>query len=374
MRLIQQQLAGAGLLGVVKADAYGHGAVPCAIALVQSGLQWLGVTSAAEGVAVRAALQAQHLSARILLMRCILAEDAETALASSLTPAISKPAHLDALEAAAAKLGLKNIPIHIELDTGMTRQGVSLQQLPALLARFTPTSPLQLEGVMTHFASAEEVTSAQNLEQIENLAAALAQIRAAGLPLQWLHAGSTATIDAAVALPALRKLAAAAGARLMCRPGIGLYGYAMELQGGAAHLRPALQPVLSWKTRILSLRHAAPGALVGYNATFITPGPTTLALLAAGYADGLRRSLSNTGYVLIAGKRAPIVGRISMDVCSVDVTNIPEATVGAEAVILGTQGAEKITADDHARIASTISYDILCAIAKRVPRLYAHDE
>ncbi|HEY0308960.1 MAG TPA: alanine racemase [Acidobacteriaceae bacterium] len=370
MRQLQQQLAGADLLGVVKADAYGHGAIPCAIALVQAGAQWLGVTSAEEGATVRAALQAQHLTARILLMRCILAEDAEPALASNLTPAIAEPAHFEALESAATKLGLKNIPIHIELDTGMSRQGVSPQQLPALLARFTATSPLKLEGVMTHFASAEEVTAPQNLDQIEQLAVALAHIRAAGLPLQWLHAGSTATIDADVALPALRKLAAAAGARLMCRPGIGLYGYAMELTGGAAHVRPALQPVLAWKTRILALREVGPGARVGYNGTFIAPGPTRLALLAVGYADGLRRSLSNTGDVLIAGKRARIVGRVSMDVCSVDVTHIPEATVGDEAIILGEQGTEKITADDHARIDGTISYDILCAIAKRVPRLY----
>jgi alanine racemase len=370
MLRLQKQAANTDLLAVVKADAYGHGAVFCAVALVRAGARWLGVTSVEEGATVRAALEAQQLSARILLMRCISVDDVEAALFAGLTPAISEPAHLDALESAAAKLGLKNIPIHVEVDTGMSRQGVSIAELPAMLARFVPDSPLRLEGVMTHFASAEEVSSPQNKEQLEQLASALALVRAAGLRPEWVHAGSTATIDAGIALPALHKLAADCGARLMCRPGIGLYGYAMEMQGAASQVRAELQPVLAWKTRIMALREVGAGARVGYNSMFVAQGPTRLALLAVGYADGLRRSLSNAGDVLIAGKRARIVGRVSMDVCSVDVTHIPEAQVGDEVVILGEQGGERITADDHARIAGTISYEILCGIAKRVPRVY----
>jgi alanine racemase len=370
MNRLQKSLVNGDLLAVVKADAYGHGAVVCAVELVRAGARWLGVTSAEEGAEVRSALEEKKLEARILLMRGMLADDAETILTANLTPAIWELAHVDALEEAAARLGLKSVAIHVEVDTGMSRQGVSPEQLPSILARLTVDSPLQLEGVMTHFASAEEVDAPQNKEQIERLANALAQIRAAGLRPKWLHAGSTSTMDAGAALPALHKLAAGCGARLMCRPGIGLYGYAMKLQGAASQAGAELEPVLAWKTRILALREVGAGARVGYNGTFVAQGPTRLALLAVGYADGLRRSLSNTGEVLIGGRRARIAGRISMDVCSVDVTHIPEAAVGDEVVILGEQGGERITADEHARIDGTISYDILCGIAKRVPRCY----
>jgi alanine racemase len=370
MNRLQKSLVNGDLLAVVKADAYGHGAVVCAVELVRAGARWLGVTSAEEGAEVRSALEEKKLEARILLMRGMLADDAETILTANLTPAIWELAHVDALEEAAARLGLKSVAIHVEVDTGMSRQGVSPEQLPSILARLTVDSPLQLEGVMTHFASAEEVDAPQNKEQIERLSNAVAKIRAAGLRPKWLHAGSTSTMDAGAALPALHKLAAGCGARLMCRPGIGLYGYAMKLQGAASQAGAELEPVLAWKTRILALREVGAGARVGYNGTFVAQGPTRLALLAVGYADGLRRSLSNTGEVLIGGRRARIAGRISMDVCSVNVTHIPEAAVGDEVVILGEQGGERITADEHARIDGTISYDILCGIAKRVPRCY----
>ena len=326
LHTMQKQAGDAELLAVVKADAYGHGAVPCALALAKAGVQWLGVTCAAEGAAVRAALQQQKLSARILLMRSLFACDAEAALRAGLTAAISDLAAFDALQAAASRLGLKSVAVHVEIDSGMTRQGISPEDLPELLARFAAGSALQLEGVMTHFASAEEAASPQNLAQVERLANALAQIRAAGLQPRWLHAGSTSTLDAGVAMPALRKLAASCGTRLMCRPGIGLYGYAMALTGAAPRVRAELKPVLAWKTRILALRQCAAGAKVGYNGTFVADTPRTLALLPVGYADGLRRELSSAGEVLIAGRRA--------------------------------------------RIAGTISYEILCGIGKRVPRCY----
>lgn len=363
-RRLQAAAAGAELLAVVKADAYGHGAVVCAQALAKAGAEWFGVTSAAEGIAVRAALS----KARVLLMRGLLADEIETAIAAELTPVVWTLAQLDALESFAArkKLAAGAIAVHLEIDTGMSRQGVALVELPAMLARFTKDSTLRLEGVMTHFASAEDAASSQNAAQIEIFKQAVEQVRAAGLRPEWIHAGSTSTVDAGAALPALKQIAQ--GAKLMCRTGIGLYGYALPLTGASSQVRSELEPVLAWKTQILSIHEVVAGARVGYNGSFIADKPMRLALLPVGYADGLRRELSNAGEVLIAGKQARIVGRVSMDVTLVDVTEIAGAKAGDEVVILGSQAGESITADDHARIAGTIAYEILCGIAARVPR------
>jgi alanine racemase len=361
-RRLQAAAAGAELMAVVKADAYGHGAVACAQALAKAGAQWFGVTSTEEGVFIRAALP----DARILLMRGVLPAEAESAIENSLTPVVWTMAQMDALESTVAKIGAKGLAVHLEIDTGMSRQGVSMAELPAMLARFTKSSPLRLEGVMTHFASAEEVASPQNEAQIKMFAQAVEQVRAAGLQPEWIHAGSTSTVDAGAALPALQRIAQ--GSKLMCRTGIGLYGYALPLTGAASQVRAELEPVLQWKTQILSVHDVAAGARVGYNGTFTAEKPMQLALLPVGYADGLRRELSNAGDVLIAGKRARIVGRVSMDVTLVDVTEIAGAKAGDEVAIFGTQGNESITADDHARIADTVAYEILCGIAARVPR------
>jgi len=362
-----QNAAGAEVLAVVKADAYGHGAVACAQALVQAGAQWLGVTDAAEGIFIRAVLPE---SARILVMRGLLTHEAESVVAAKLTPVVWTMSQIDALEAALHGAKAQTFAVHVEIDTGMTRQGVSLTELPKLLARFTADSPLQLEGVMTHFAAAEDVASPQNDAQMQAFKQALEQVHCAQLQPEWIHAGSTSTVDAGAALPSLHRLAQQMGAKLMCRTGIGLYGYALPLTGATSRVRDELEPVLAWKTRILSISDVEAGARVGYNGTVIAEKPMRLALLSVGYADGLRRELSNVGEVLIRGKRARIVGRVSMDVTSVDVTEIPGVQVGDEVVILGTQGGERITADDHARIAGTIAYEILCGINARVPRLY----
>jgi alanine racemase len=365
---LQAAAAGAELLAVVKADAYGHGAVACAMALAKAGAQWIGVTSAAEGLFIRAALP----DARILLMRGLLPHEVGSAIENLLTPVVWTMAQMDALESVATKIGVKDFAVHLEIDTGMSRQGVSLAELPAMLAKFTKSSTLRLEGVMTHFASAEDVASPQNAAQIEVFKRVVEQVHAAGLRPEWIHAGSTSTVDAGAALPALKQITQ--GSKLMCRTGIGLYGYALPLTGAASQVRGELEPVLTWKTQILSVHDVEVGAWVGYNGTFTAAQPMRLALLPVGYADGLRRELSNAGDVLIAGKRARIVGRVSMDVTLVDVTEIAGTKAGDEVILFGEQGSERITADDHARIAGTVAYEILCGIAARVPRCYAHGE
>lgn len=368
-----QQAAGEAIdvLAVVKADAYGHGARECAPVLTAAGARWLGVTSVEEGVAVRQSLGIlpQGMAApRILVMCGVWAGEAEACIAHGLTPVVWEPYHLDLLEAAAKRRGMaaQSLPVHVEIDTGMSRQGVFPgRSFDALLARIPATSPLKIEGVMTHLASAEDTAGPQNAEQAGVFRMAVEQ--AATVRPQIIHVGNTSSVDGDVVQPWLPELAASVGARAMTRTGLALYGYASPLTAGAHHLH--LLPSLTWKTRVVSLREVETGTRIGYSATFTAARAMRLALLPVGYADGLRRELSSTGAVLIHGKRAPIVGRVSMDLTIVDVTEIPGVAIGDEAVLLGVQGEERIGAEEHASLAGTIPYEVLCAISDRVPRL-----
>jgi alanine racemase len=373
------------LLAVVKANAYGHGLSPCAPWLVQAGAKWLGITSVEEGVALRRLCS----KVRILVMRGLLRDEADALIDAQLLPTVWEPQQLDRLAEAAQHrdLAMGSVPVHLEIDSGMSRQGVAPEDLPALLNTFQNHPALRLSGVYTHFASADRLDAEQNHLQRTAFRKAVDQIFAAGFHPQWIHAGASSTLLAEQhRLPDI--LPAKPGVKTLIRPGIALYGYAPEFSGtnsaAAEQARAQLQPVLAWKTEIASTRTIAPGTAIGYNATFFAPTAMRVALLPVGYADGLNRKLSSTnaspgGHMLIHGVPAPIVGRVSMDLTMVDVTHIPNAAAGDEVVIIGEQrGGEKsrsdhnsqrITADDHARWAETIPYEILCAIAARVPRV-----
>lgn len=353
-------LAGAEmeLLAVVKANAYGHGLPECARALSAEGAHWFGVTCVEEGVALRQVLP----EARIVVMAGLWHQEAEAALEHKLTPVVWERPHLDWIEAAARTHGASRVPVHLEIDTGMSRQGVVLADLELLLDRLQGDSALRLEAVMTHFHSPEN--AATTAEQMRRLGEALEKISAAGLQPEFVSAGSSASVLLPEGMAgALAELARRAGARLMLRPGLALYGYAPS-----ARSRADLRPVLSWKTRVVSLREIEAGAAVGYDATFRAARKTRLALLPVGYADGLNRQLSNRGSVLARGRRAPIAGRISMDHTMVDVTEIEGVERGDEVVLIGEQGGERITAEDVAKLTGTIPWEVLCAIAARVPR------
>ena len=370
-----EMAASTDLLAVVKANAYGHGLSPCAPWLVQAGANWLGITSVEEGVALRRLCP----KVRILVMRGLMADEADALIDAQLIPTVWEPQQLVWLAEAANKhkLALGSVPVHLEIDSGMSRQGVALADLAKLLRTLQSLSALRLSGVYTHFASADRLEAQQNQLQRAAFKKAVVQIVAAGFHPQWIHAGNSSTLLAGQhhlegAIPTTP------GAKTLIRPGIALYGYAPEFSGSefaaAEEARAQLQPVLAWKTAIASTRSVPPGTAVGYNATFVAATAMRLALLPVGYADGLNRKLSSThssqgGHVLIHGIAAPIVGRISMDLTVVDVTHIPNATTGDEVVIIGEQHAQRITADDHARWAGTIPYEILCAIAPRVPRV-----
>ena len=345
------------VLAVIKADAYGHGAPLCAQILTAAGARWLGVTCVEEGRRVRGML-AQRVTG-ILVMSGFLPQDLTLLHASALTPVVWTPEHIQWLAPA------PGTAVHVEVDTGMSRQGVppgpQLAQLLALLKQ----ANLRLEGIFTHFCASEDAPSPLTQLQQYRFEQAIFQVREAGLRPLWVHAGNSSTVDnPAPPTRWLAQLAASAGARAMVRTGIALYGYALPIDGDAnPQVQPALKPVMTWKARILSVRDIGVGDSVGYNATFTAISPMRIALLPAGYADGLRRELSSTtarpgGWVILHGQRARILGRISMNLTVIDVTGIPQAKAGDEAILLG----PGVTADAHARLAETISYEILCGI------------
>ena len=358
-----QQVAGAGVetLAVVKANGYGHGATGVAQTLVKAGARWLGVSDVEEGERLRTSLSRR--STRMLVMCGIEPRDAASLVANGLTPVVWTADHVAALERAARASG-KHAKVHVEIDTGMARQGAAVgAELARVLERLAKSRWVACEGVMSHLACAEEVASAVTLAQRDRFADALLQVAAAGVRPELLHLGNTSAVDEGYTMAWLRATAKRMGATPMVRTGLAVYGYALELEGAKAKhkLRRRVRPVLTWKTRITGLREIAAGATVGYGATYTAAAPLRLALLPVGYADGFRREASSgigDGWVMIGGKRAPLVGRVSMNLTTVDVTAIPKAMMGNEVVLLG----EGVTAEDHARWCGTIPYEILCGI------------
>jgi alanine racemase len=379
-----RRLAGdAELLAIIKAHGYGHDALACAQILVSEDPRaWLGVTGVGEGAAVRTVAS----QARILVMGSVWKQEADAAIAHHLTPVVWEPSQIASLQSAAQarNLATGSVPVNLEIDTGMSRQGARLDALPTVLEHLASAPALRLEGVMTHLHSPEALDGQANAAQLDQFVTALDTISARGFHPEWIHAGNSATVLSQSGAAGIVQIASRYGAKAMLRPGLALYGYAprfssagLSLSGfsgagfsgteplATAHL---LQPVLSWKTRIISLRTIQPGDTAGYCATFKASRPSRIALLPAGYADGVNRLLSNRGTVLVRGERAPIVGRISMDLTTIDVTDISGVEIGDEVVIIGEQGSQRITAYDHADLANTIPYEILCNIAARVPR------
>jgi alanine racemase len=368
----------AELLAVVKADAYGHGLDLCAPAAVRAGARWLGVTSVEEGVAARALCP----EPRILLMGATYPGQGAEVIRHGLTPSAWDLWQLDELEGAARAAGLRpaSLPVHLEIDTGMSRQGVCAEDLMPVLNRFKPGSPLRLEGVMTHLFAADEADGVVTESQLARLDATMERIGAAGHLPEWLNVGASAALLAGQA-PSIAELANRHGLKAMLRPGLALYGLAPEFDPGfdpeqaqqepetllAAHQH--LQPILSWKTRVVSLRSIPTGAVVGYNGTFVASEPMRLALIAVGYADGLDRRLGNNFCLLVRGQRALLAGRISMDQAVLDVTGIPAVEVGDEVTILGSQGDETISAFDHAEATGTIPWEVFTRIGARVRRI-----
>jgi alanine racemase len=343
---------------VVKADAYRHGALAVASCLQAEGASWLAVSSASEGVALRDAL----ISTRILVMGDFLHFERDALSTSQLTPVIHSLHRLADYDNFARARGAV-LPYHLKLDTGMGRLGTRAS-LPEILDAVRAASHLRLEGLMTHFASASDFSSPQTAGQVTAFENAAAAFRHAGLCPPLLRLSSSAPI----AFGMTHALGAPFGT--MVRPGLALYGYVSPPVGPAPPLAVDVRPALQWKARILAIKDLAPGASVGYSARWTAARPSRIAVVAAGYADGVPHTLSNRGHVIAAGRLAPLVGAVSMDLITVDVTGAPGAAVGEPVSLIGQQGDIRYDAENLARDAGIISYAVLCGIGNRVARVY----
>jgi alanine racemase len=351
---------GVTVCAVVKAYAYGHGAVECAKALQDEGATWLGVTSLDEAIPLRE----EGIDTRILRMTGFWRGEEEEVVRLGLTPTLWEVAHVELMEKAAVRAGAAQHQVHLKIDTGMGRLGATVEELPQVLQALRSASHLKLEGVATHLASSEVLDAPSVAEQLKNFEAARRLLREFGFNPAHVHAANTSAL-----------ISHHESWNTMVRPGLALYGYHLPFERAGRvvsgrGLKLPVKPVLTWKTRIFSLREMRAGQALGYGGTYVTKAPSRIAVLPVGYADGLNRGLSAGGRVSVRESYAPIVGRISMDLTLVDVTGISDIEVGDEVVLLGSSDGLNVDAREHAELANTIPYEILCAISKRVPRRY----
>lgn len=342
------------VMPVVKADAYRHGAVEVSKILEAHGARWLAVSNTEEGVALRDA----GIATRILVMADFLPFTREALLANNLTPVIHSLAALSELNTLAAARN-QRLRCHLKIDTGMGRLGVRTPPFDIANAILAARN-VEVEGLMTHFASAGNYQNGQTDEQIALFESIVNFLAQANINPSLIHLSSTIPVAYA------RRRAW----RAMVRPGHAIYGYVSPVRGHAPHEIIEVEPALTWRAAILSVKDLPAGARVGYGGMFQTERPSRVAILAAGYADGIPHRLSNRGSVIVNGKLAPIIGAVSMDLTTVDVTETPDVNVGDPVTLLGREGDVVIDAQSIAKLAGTISYGVLCGIHARVKRVY----
>ena len=341
---------GVKFLAVVKADAYGHGAVPISRRLEKLGVEYLGVAIPEEGVELRKG----GVKAPILVLGGIFGEEEDQIFRFRLTPVVFRKDCLKLLSREAARRRRK-VKVHLKVDTGMGRLGVPLNLWSDFLKEVKRCPHIEIEGILSHFSMAdEEKDYTQN--QWGSFQTAVGMAEEMGITCECLHMANSAT---ATAFPDY-------SSRLV-RPGIMLYG---SYPSPAFRGLIPLKPVMTLKTRVHFLKRVPLGMRISYGGTFTTNRESLIATLPIGYADGYSRRLSNCGEVLIHGKRAPVVGKVCMDLVMVDVTDIPHVSLGDEVILIGKQGKEQITPEDIADKIDSISYEVLCSIGKRVPRTY----
>jgi alanine racemase len=361
LRAIRKQVgAQRKILAVVKSNAYGLGAVPVAKALQKAGTEWFGVTCANEGVELREA----GIRKRILILTGFWPGEERRLIQNNLTPTVTRVDDLGHLERSAKAAGGKSrLRFHLKINTGMNRLGISADEVECFARTLAGCKHIELEGTFTHFASAEDFTARQTNEQEKVFLACLDRMRALGVSPGIVHMANSGAICARPTTWAD-----------MVRPGAILYGYyqsfdppqkKQEVMG-----QVALQPCLSLRARIISLRNVPVGEGVGYAARFVTKRPSRIAVINAGYADGVVRALTNRGWTLVRGKRVPLVGTISMDLTTLDLTDVPDAVLGDVVTIYGKDGEASIEVSEVAHEIGTVTSDLLCALGRRVPKFY----
>jgi alanine racemase len=341
--------------GVVKADAYGHGAIEVARVLEAEGARWLAVSSVEEGVRLR---EAGLREARILIMSGFLPFECEALAGRQLTPVAHSLEQIRDLDRFAGARGV-SIAYHLKIDSGMGRLGTRAEARE-ILAAIAAAPSAKLEGLMTHFAAAADYTTSQTEDQIARFDALAEELRCGGAEPRYLHASGTNAVG----------YGRRAAWRNMVRVGHALYGYVSPARGPAPPQLLDVQPALEWKARLLAVKEIPEGAPVGYGASFRAPRPMRIGIVAAGYADGVFHRLSNRGRAIADGKLTPFLGAVSMDLTTIDLSHTTALRPGDEVALLGAEGDARLDAQQVARLAGTISYNILCGISPRVRRVY----
>jgi alanine racemase len=348
------------VLAVVKSNAYGLGAVPISKALQKAGTEWFGVTCANEGIELREA----GIRKRILILTGFWPGEEKRLIKNNLTPAVFRVDDLAHLERSAKAAGRQaRVPFHLKINTGMNRLGISPQEIETFARTLADCKHIQLEGTFTHFASAEDFTAQQTADQEKTFLSALARMRELGISPGIVHMANSGAICARPSTWVD-----------MVRPGAILYGYHQSFDPPQKKQEIAgqipLRPCLAMRARIISVRDVPEGEGVGYGARFVTKRPARIAVINAGYADGVARARTNRGCALVRGRRVPLVGTISMDLTTLDVTDVAEAGLGDVVTIYGKDGDAAIEVSDVAREIGTVTSDLLCALGRRVPRFY----
>ena len=342
------------VMPVVKADAYRHGMREVAKVLAGCGARWMGVSSVGEGVTLREA----GITARLLVMADFLPSEREYLFEHDLTPALHSLEDIASYHALAKNRGIV-APFHLKIDSGMGRLGTRASALEIVLA-LSASPNTYLEGLMTHFASAADYISMQTEDQTARFQGISKELEASGIRPRYTHMSSTIGI-------AYNRRDAWGN---LVRPGHAIYGYVSPARGEAPERILQVQPALSWKTRVLAVKDLPKGAQIGYGGMFRAPKPMKIAVLAAGYADGIPHGLGNKGKVLLHGQYSNILGAVSMDLTTIDVTHLEKVETADVVTLIGRDGPLSIDAQQMARMAGVISYSLLCGISARVERIY----
>lgn len=342
------------IMTVVKADAYGHGLKQIAALLMQSGTDIFGVANMAEAQTIRSVGKGWP----ILMLGACLPEEIEWAVKDEVMVTISSLEEAQRSSHAARRLG-KTLSVHVKTDTGMGRLGIRAEEALTLVKEITALEGLSLAGLYTHYASVEDDPDFSH-QQADRFNRLLSQIKAEGLSIPMIHANNSGAL-----------LHGENTVYNLVRPGLMVYGILPPGKRGInSSLQHNLRPTLSWKCRVSLVKNMPRGVSLSYGRTFVTPRPMRVATLTAGYGDGYLRSTSNRAEVLIGGRRCRLLGRITMDQMLADVSDLEQVTCGEEAVLIGEQGPNRITASEVAQWAGTIPWEVLVAITYRVPRLY----
>ena len=346
------------ILAVVKANAYGHGAVPVSRALARAGADWFGVTCTAEGIELRDG----KIRKPILVLTGFWPGEEKHLIQYDLTPAITRCEQLRFLERAAAR-ARRRLKFHVKFQTGMNRLGLSAADVSCFARTLAACPHLECEGAFTHFASSEVFTDNRVEDQQKEIDCILEHLLQLGISAPLIHMANSAAVASRPQTWAN-----------MVRPGLVLYGYHQSYEPPELTVRTntdlPLQPALALRARLISLRDTAPGQAVGYNGRWVARRPSRVAVISAGYADGLPRSLTNKGRVIIRGQFAPLIGTISMDLTTADVTDIPGVAVGDVATFYGADGNAEQYVSEVARQLGTVTSELCCALGTRVPRFY----